>query len=97
VSAEKNLMAAELELMSAAVWRNEHRIRELLHPDFLEIGRSGRLWTRDDIIAAFVNEHGRTPPHVAEWCLTSLTADLVLLTIARPAIPRRAGTAQFGT
>ena len=77
---EKALMAAELELMSGVLWRDEQRIRDLLHPDFLEIGRSGKLWTRSDIIAVLAKDQDRTPPDTDEWRFTPLTSDLVLLT-----------------
>ncbi|PFG39913.1 hypothetical protein ATJ97_2433 [Georgenia soli] len=42
----------ELALLSPEVRRCPGRVEELLDPDFLEIGTSGRLWTRAAVVAA---------------------------------------------
>lgn len=77
---EAALIAAELELMSVSVRQDSVRLSKLLHRDFVEIGRSGRLWTRDEIIAALPAERSRTPPEVDEWDFVALSSDLVLVT-----------------
>ncbi|BAN91988.1 nuclear transport factor 2 family protein [Mycobacterium avium subsp. hominissuis] len=77
---ESALMAAELELMSVAVRKNDVRLRELLHPDFMEIGRSGRCWNRDETIGLLTAERGRTSPEIDEWHFVALSLDLALVT-----------------
>jgi hypothetical protein len=74
------LRAAEKELLSSATRHDQNRLRELLHPDFLEIGRSGRCWTRDEIIAALMNEDDRAPALTDEWKFVNLTPELTLVT-----------------
>ena len=44
----------ERELLSPAVRADPARLAQLLHPSFLEIGASGRRWTREEMIAALV-------------------------------------------
>ena len=43
----------ELRILEESLWRHETRfdrdyLQRVLHPDFFEFGRSGRVWTRDD-------------------------------------------------
>ena len=44
----------ELTLLTPEVRGSADQLEELLDPDFGEIGKSGRLWTRGDMIAALV-------------------------------------------
>jgi len=44
----------ELVLLTPEVRGSADQLEELLDPDFTEIGKSGRLWTRAEIIAALV-------------------------------------------
>jgi hypothetical protein len=55
-------------------------VRALLHEDFVEIGRSGRRWTRDEIIASLGEEGDRSAPDVDEGAFVSLSSELVLVT-----------------
>lgn len=71
---------AELALLDADTRRDPRRVRELLHPSFVEIGRSGRRWTRDDIVEALAGESGRTAPETDEWQFVDLAPHLVLVT-----------------
>jgi RimJ/RimL family protein N-acetyltransferase len=48
--------AAEERLLDPAVRADADELRRLLADDFSEIGRSGRRWTRDDIIVALAAE-----------------------------------------
>lgn len=45
---------AERHLLDPSVRGDAASLELLLHPDFVEIGRSGRLWARHEIIAALV-------------------------------------------
>ena len=44
----------ELALLTPEVRGVADQLEELLDPDFEEIGKSGRLWTRSEMIAALV-------------------------------------------
>lgn len=72
--------AAELELLDGAVRRDPIRVRELLHPDFIEIGRSGRRWTRDETVAALASESGHLTPQTDEWSFVEVAPSLILVT-----------------
>ena len=74
------LRAAEEDLLSSRTRRDPSRVRELLHPDFVEIGRSGRLWTRDEIVVALANEDDREAIVTDEWVFSDLAPRLVLVT-----------------
>ena len=50
------LLSLEQELLSPAVRRDPARLAALLTPGFIEFGASGRVYTRDQIIAALANE-----------------------------------------
>ena len=52
-------IAGELRLLDPAVRSSADRIAQLLHPEFTEIGASGRLYTRPEIIAQLVEEEFR--------------------------------------
>lgn len=62
--------AAELSLLGPDVRGDGARLRSILHPDFVEIGRSGRRWTRDEIIDALVQEEGCVAPDAPVALLT---------------------------
>ncbi|MFE1664926.1 DUF4440 domain-containing protein [Microbacterium sp. P02] len=72
--------AAEEELLSSATRRDKSRVRELLHPAFVEIGRSGRRWHRDEIVDALAGEGDRDPVVTDEWEFVELAHDLALVT-----------------
>jgi 2'-5' RNA ligase len=72
--------AAELSLLDSAVRRDPDRVRALLHPKFVEIGRSGRRWTRSATIAALKSEHERVAPETDEWLFNEVSPSLVLVT-----------------
>ena len=46
----KLLVDLEAALLDTAVRQNAQAVSALLHPDFFEFGRSGRSWTRSQII-----------------------------------------------
>lgn len=77
---EAAIKAAELELMTSATRRNSARVKTLLHGGFVEIGRSGRLWTRDELVSSLAEEGDRSVPEVDEWVFVSLSLELVLVT-----------------
>jgi hypothetical protein len=68
--------------LEESMWRAETRfdqdyLRQVLHPDFLEFGRSGRVWTRDDTITA---EPDPIDARLADFAVHPLGDDVVLVT-----------------
>jgi hypothetical protein len=51
----------ELELLTTRVRSSAGKLRDLLAPDFSEIGASGRLWTREEIISMLVADTTQRP------------------------------------
>lgn len=45
------VVALEKELLSDRVRQDTSRVRQLLHPQFTEFGSSGRIWTRNRLLA----------------------------------------------
>lgn len=76
----ESVRAAEESLLSSAVRRDPSRVRELLHPDFVEIGRSGRRWSRDEIVATLSGEGERAATTTGEWNLSELGPNVALVT-----------------
>ncbi|MEU6954022.1 nuclear transport factor 2 family protein [Streptomyces sp. NPDC045714] len=72
----------ELRLLDPLVRASAELLASLLHPEFREIGTSGRLWTRETIIASLTAESAPRPgPLTASRMRGSqLCADLVHLT-----------------
>ncbi|WP_309073659.1 ribonuclease HI family protein [Paenarthrobacter sp.] len=58
LSAEDTVLALERELLRPDVRADIGRIGVLLHPDFAEIGSSGRFWTRDAMMMALEEDPG---------------------------------------
>lgn len=75
------LQTLETELHRTETRRDAHRLSELLHPEFLEFGRSGRRYTRAEILAEFA-DHGHVPANVVStnYEASPLSEDLFLLT-----------------
>ncbi|GEK01284.1 nuclear transport factor 2 family protein [Streptomyces sp. ATE26] len=48
----REAIAGELRLMDPSVRSSRALARQLLDPDFVEVGASGRRWTYDEILAA---------------------------------------------
>jgi len=51
-------IAGELRLMDPSVRRSRSLARQLLDPDFTEVGASGRRWTYDEMLAAMPEMDG---------------------------------------
>lgn len=76
----ESVRAAEESLLSSAVRCDPSRVRDFLHQDFVEIGRSGRRWSRDEIVAALSSESERAATETDEWQFSELGPDLALIT-----------------
>ncbi|MGW6289209.1 nuclear transport factor 2 family protein [Streptomyces sp. NPDC055107] len=72
----------ELRLLDPVVRASAGLLASLLHPGFREIGTSGRLWTRETIIAALTADDAPRPGPLTASRMrgTQLCADLVHLT-----------------
>ncbi|WP_141897632.1 DUF4440 domain-containing protein [Paramicrobacterium agarici] len=74
------MRAAEIGLLSPETRSDSIRVDQLLHGDFIEIGRSGRRWTRDEIVAMLGSEERGEVPQTDEWHFAELSAGIVLVT-----------------
>jgi ribonuclease HI len=78
----------ELSLLSPEVRGDRPQLEALLHPEFVEVGASGRRWTRSQMIDALVDEPGAAGPQVSDLESWPLSTDVVLVTYSA----RRGGT-----
>jgi hypothetical protein len=76
------LRAAEEELLTSATRHDQDRLRELLHPEFFEIGRWGKRWSRDEIVAALANEATRSPVTTSDWEYSEMAPGVALVSYA---------------
>ena len=72
----------EFRILEESLWRAETRfdrdyLQRVLHPDFFEFGRSGRIWTRDDTLTA---EPSSIDARLADFAVRPLGDDAVLVT-----------------
>jgi hypothetical protein len=76
-----DLRMLELELHRGATRADRTRMELLLHPDFVEFGRSGVLRTREATLAEFAGGGESAPRILADrFVLQRLGDDLALLT-----------------
>ena len=75
-----HLLLLEEELLSPATRHNPVRLTELLAPEFLEFGSSGRAFTLSEIIADLSAEHPNTEIHLSDFILRKSTYDWALVT-----------------
>jgi ribonuclease HI len=71
----------ERRLLDPAVRGRPDAVRALLHPDFAEIGASGRTWDRESIVAALADDPGGETT-VAELDAALVAPGVALLTYA---------------
>lgn len=85
---EAVVVERELALLEPDVRRDADRVRALLHPDFREVGASGRIWDRTSI--AGVTSGTEQPIRATEVRTRRLGPDAVLVTYVSDADGRRA-------
>ncbi len=73
-----------LERLETELWHESTRfdtahMNDLLAPDFIEIGRSGRVYQRDEILAVAPQPIGALLP-LPEFCVRLLSTDIALVT-----------------
>ena len=84
-------VAAERALLHPAVRSSRDQVEEFLHADFTEIGASGRLWSRAEMIELLQDDDPDGEPIAdSEMNATLLPPDLVLLTYVSDHSGRRA-------
>lgn len=78
----------ELALLTPGVRRSRERLEALLDPGFREVGASGRVWTRDEIVRQLVDAVDEPPVEATDLAATEVAPDVVLVTFQTG--PRRA-------
>ncbi len=73
------LRALELQLHQPAVRSDAAALARLLHADFAEIGRSGRAYTRADMVAHLLEPDDAQPP-------VTIVADAFALSLLAPGV-----------
>lgn len=76
----EHLYSLEESLLDPAVRRDRSRLLELLDPDFLEFGSSGRTWNRNTIIELLARESSFIPPQIEEYRCALLSESVALVT-----------------
>lgn len=92
-SAISAAIQAELRLLDPAVRSSAALLAELLHPDFRELGASGREWDRASVIAMLTQEGDASPPRpitTSKMRGVRLAPDVVHLTYDSDSNGRRA-------
>ena len=69
----------ERHLLDPAVRADRAALERLLHPDFVEVGTSGRVWTREELIDALVADPP-CPQAVHEMKVAELAYGIALVT-----------------
>lgn len=74
------LQSLECELHVPQIRGDIQRLTELLHPDFLEFGRSGRTYTRPQIFKQLLAEPEQSEVQAQDFKLVQLSEFVCLLT-----------------
>ncbi|MBD0292914.1 MAG: RdgB/HAM1 family non-canonical purine NTP pyrophosphatase [Jiangellaceae bacterium] len=75
-----DVVQQELSLLTRAVRSDTHRLRELLHPDFLEFGASGRVRNLASVLEAFAVDPSPPSGEATEITSVRVAENAVLLT-----------------
>lgn len=75
-----HLRGLESELHRIETRRDRIRLEELIHPDFVEIGRSGHRYDRAAILAEFAEGRELSPVHAQDFELAEPAPGIALLT-----------------
>ena len=74
------LRALEIALHAPEIRSDPGRLGPLLHPAFTEIGRSGKQFTRSEVLAEFVDAFPTYRVWAQDFAVAILSEQLVLLT-----------------
>ncbi|PCI61071.1 MAG: DUF4440 domain-containing protein [Kordiimonadales bacterium] len=94
---DTNILKGRLLRMEAALADPEVRVSEdvlktILHVDFAEIGKSGTVYSRDDIIAALLVETQMPPYDIENFSVASLSETIAIATYTIPATKGRSAS-----
>ena len=78
----------EIELQKNETRQNRKRMEALLHADFMEFGRSGKIWSSAEILAEFGAGHVLSAVESRNFELVLLAQDVALLTYASAHVER---------
>jgi hypothetical protein len=86
----ETFMNLEHELLLPAVRYNGKRLAQLLHHDFVEIGKSGRRWDKETCIALLLAERHHPVTTITSMIVTELHRDgsLMLVEWTMPGVRR---------
>jgi len=78
----EELRGLETEMHLGPTRRNRERMLALLHPDFVEFGRSGRRYSLEEILTELTGDSGIAFPVIRSWGfeLAALAEGVALLT-----------------
>ena len=74
------LQALEVELHHPGVRLSRERLAQLLHPQFHEVGRSGRAYTRETVISYLSVQESQPEVVSKNFAVSELGPEVVLLT-----------------
>lgn len=88
----QSVMANEVRLLDPTVRRSPTAVDDLLHPEFVEFGASGRVWDRASMTAEIGEAHltAREAPTVAEPRGARLAEGVIQVTYVTQSPGRRA-------
>jgi hypothetical protein len=70
----------EIKLHQKEVRSDKKQLDELLHDDFFEIGRSGKFYTKQDILASLSDEKLVSEIHSQDYSYKELAENSIMLT-----------------
>lgn len=76
----QQLQALEVELHHPGARSRRSRLGELLHPEFTEVGRSGRTYDRETVLGFLTSQSTSAQVESVEFRLTLLAPKVALLT-----------------
>jgi hypothetical protein len=89
-----HLLALEQVLLDPAVRRDRSRVARLLAEDFVEIGSSGRLWLREEILTLLETEV-YAPPALEDFACRLVAPGVALATYQTLRTDAQTGTRQI--
>src|SRR5579871_3288463 len=88
------LLASEQTLLDPVVRRDRSRVARLLAEDFVEIGASGKLWSREEILTLLETED-YTPPALEDFACRLIAPGVALTTYQTLRTDAQTGTHQI--
>ena len=75
----QTLRSLEVQMHQPQVRSDRARMEQLLHPDFLEIGRSGAIYTRAEVLDEFAQNPQTYKVWSQDFALTRIAPQLAML------------------